>query len=409
MSSVRSPVVIVGAGHAGGRCAERLRHFGWQDGIVIIGAEPHLPYERPPLSKAVLLDAVEPGPSFIMDAAMIAEHGIEHRLNAVVRGVDAGKRSVTLEDGSQLAYSKLVLATGLAARRLPLIDVLGERVFYLHTFEQAQALRRAIRRQMEVLIIGAGFVGLEVAASAAKAGARVTVIEMAPRALSRVLPATIAEVITERHRKAGVEILCGRSVREVTQAPADVAVLLDNGMVLRPDIIVVGIGGSPNDALALSAGLAVSNGIDVDMLCRTSDADIYAIGDVAARAGRAEERSRIESWMNAEETAAIAARAICGEPMVEPSVPSFWTDQYDNRFQMVGHFHPQAEIYRQGDPAQAGFLAYGINGGRITGAFGVDAPRAVRKAQQIIRDGGAMTHRELLDAGFSTTLETLDA
>jgi 3-phenylpropionate/trans-cinnamate dioxygenase ferredoxin reductase subunit len=409
MTADNPATVIVGAGHAGGRCAERLRHFGWQGRIVLIGDEPVPPYERPPLSKAVLCDEAEPSPSFVIDRDRIAELGIEHRPNAIVRGVWAKDRQVLLEDGTKLAYSRLVLATGLTPRRLPLIDVLGERVFYLHKFDQARALRGAICKEQKILIVGAGFVGLEVAASAAKLGARVTVVETAPRALSRVLPVAISASIVASHEKSGVRILCGRTLEKVTQTPDEIAVHLDDGTVIRPDIVVVGVGGVPNDVLARSAGLAVSNGIEVDAECRTSNPEIYAIGDIASHSDASGQRSRIESWMNAEETAANAARSICGVEPTQRNVPLFWTDQYDRRLQIVGKFHPDADMYFQGQPGEPGYLAYSVSDERVTGAFGVDAARAVRKAQQTIRGGGAVTHRELVEAGFYPAVETVDA
>lgn len=409
MNADNPAAVIVGAGHAGGRCAERLRHFGWRDRIVLIGDEPVPPYERPPLSKAALCDEAEPGPSFVVDRNAISELGIEHRPDTVVRSVWAKERQLLLQDGTRLAYGKLVLATGLTPRRLPLVDVLGDRVFYLHKLDQARALRRAIGKVRDILIVGAGFVGLEVAASAAKLGARVTVVEAAPRVLSRALPATISSSIVALHEEAGVRVMCGRTIAKVTQTPGEIAVHLDNGAVIRPGLVVVGIGGIPNDMLARSAGLAVSNGIEVDDCCRTSNPEIYAIGDIASHPGDGGQRSRIESWMNAEETAANAARSICGAEPVARNVPSFWTDQYGRRFQMVGTFHPDADIYFQGEPGQPGYLAYSVRGGLLEGACGVDAARAVRKAQQAIRNGDAMTRRELVDAGFSATVETVDA
>lgn len=409
MTANNAAIVIVGAGHAGGRCAERLRHFGWRGRIVLIGDEPVAPYERPPLSKAVLCDDSEPAPSFIIDEDTIARLGIEYRPNAIVRSVWAKDRQIVLEDATKLAYDKLVLATGLTPRRLPLIDVLGEKVFYLHKLDEARALRGAVGQGQEILIVGAGFIGLEVAASAAKLGARVTVVETAPRALSRVLPAEISASIVACHEKSGVRILCGRTIGKVTQAPEEIAVHLDDGTVIRPDIVIVGIGGVPNAVLARSAGLALSNGIEVDADCRTSNPDIYAIGDIAAYLEPDGQRSRVESWMNAEETAANAARSICGEESAQRNVPLFWTDQYDRRFQIVGRFLPDAEIYFQGQPGEPGYLAYSVKNGRLTGAFGVDAARAVRKAQRAIGSGDAVTHRELVDAGFSTAVEPVDA
>lgn len=394
------PIVIVGAGHAGGRCAERLRHFGWQGGIVLVGDEPCLPYERPPLSKGMLVDEVEPRPSFVIDLDMLSGLGIEHVAGQVVQSIDVWAKKVRLGDNRQVAYGKLVLATGLTPRRLPALDVLGSRVCYLHKLEQARALRGAIRSGTKLLIVGAGFIGLEVAASARKLGADVTVIEAAPRPLGRVLPAYVAGLISARHQAAGVRILCDQTIEEIVQTPERISVKLRGGEAVHPDLVLVGIGGTPNDALARSAGLIVDNGIEVDEQCRTSDLDVYAIGDAASqRNARYGRRWRLESWMNAEEMAANAAASICGQPFNEASVPYFWTDQFDQRYQIAGLLEPEADIYEQGNAGEAGYLVCFVVDGRIRGLFGIDAGKAFRKVQNLIRSGGG-GRDELHAAGF---------
>ena len=401
MSEANLPIVIVGAGHAGGRCAERLRHFGWRGGIVLVGDEPCLPYERPPLSKAMLIDEVEPRPSFVIDLDMLAGLDIEHVAGQVVRSIDLRNRKVRLGDNRQIGYGKLVLATGLTPRRLPMLDVLGSRVCYLHKLEQARALRGAIKPGVKLLIVGAGFIGLEVAASARKLGAQVTVIEAASRPLGRVLPARIADLLTARHRDAGVRILCDQGIEEIVQTQEHISIRLRGGETIHPDLVLVGIGGTPNDALARAAGLAVDNGIEVDERCRASDPDVYAIGDAAShRNARYDRRWRLESWMNAEEMAANAASAICGQPANEASVPYFWTDQFERRYQIAGLLEPEADIYEQGVAGESGYLACFVIDGRMRGLFGIDAGRAFRKAQNLIRSGAAAGRDELRAAGF---------
>jgi 3-phenylpropionate/trans-cinnamate dioxygenase ferredoxin reductase component len=407
MSEADLPIVIVGAGHAGGRCAERLRHFGWRGGIVLVGDEPCLPYERPPLSKAVLFDDVEPRPSFVIDLDMLAGLDIEHVAGQIVQSIDLGNRKVRLGDNRQISYGKVVLATGLTPRRLPMLDVLGSRVCYLHKLEQARALRGAIKPGVKLLIVGAGFIGLEVAASARKLGAEVTVVEAASRPLGRLMPARIADLITARHHAAGVRILCNQSLEEIIQTPEHISMRLRGGELLHPDLVLVGIGGSPNDALARAAGLEVENGIEVDERCRTSDPDVYAIGDAAShRNARYDRRWRLESWMNAEEMAANAASAICGQPPNEASVPYFWTDQFDRRYQIAGLLEPEAEIYEQGVAGESGYLACFVMDGRMRGLFGIDAGRAFRKAQNLIRNAAAAGRDELYAAGFVPMSET---
>ena len=408
MSEAGLPIVIVGAGHAGGRCAERLRHFGWRGGIVLVGDEPCLPYERPPLSKGMLVDAVEPRPSFVIDLDMLAGLGIEHIAGQVVQSIDLRSRKVRLGDNRQIGYGKLVLATGLTPRRLPMLDVLGARVCYLHKLEQARALRGAIRPGIRLLIVGAGFIGLEVAASASKLGAEVTVIEAASRPLGRVLPLRIAELIVARHRQAGIRILCDQAIEEIVQTPQQISMRLRGGEMVHPDLVLVGIGGAPNDALARSAGLEVDNGIAVDEECRTSDPHVYAIGDAASqRNARYDRRWRLESWMNAEEMAANAAAAICGQPPGEASVPYFWTDQFDRRYQIAGLLEAEAQVYEQGVPGESGYLACFVLDGQMRGLFGIDAGKAFRKAQNLIRNGGDAGPEALRATGFAPAHEAV--
>ncbi|MBB4187784.1 3-phenylpropionate/trans-cinnamate dioxygenase ferredoxin reductase subunit [Sinorhizobium terangae] len=410
MTRSNLPVVIVGAGHAGGRCAERLRHFGWQGNIILVGDEPCLPYERPPLSKAVLVEEVEPSPSFVIDRDMLAALAIEHVAGQVVRSIDLRNGTVCLADERQIGYGKLVLATGLTPRRLPMLDVLGSRVCYLHKLEEARALRDAIKTGAKLLIVGAGFIGLEVAASARKLGAEVTVIEAAPQPLGRVLPARMANLITERHESAGIKILCNEAMDEIVQTPERISITLRSGETIHPDLVLVGIGGTPNDALARSAGLHVDNGIVVDDHCRTSDPDVYAIGDVAShRNPHYDRRWRLESWMNAEEMASNAARAICNQPPNEASVPYFWTDQFERRYQIAGLLEPKAEIYEQGVAGESGYLACFVVDGRMRGLFGINAGKAFRKAQNLFRGGAVAGRDELRGAGFLAACEPADA
>jgi NADPH-dependent 2,4-dienoyl-CoA reductase/sulfur reductase-like enzyme len=308
---------------------------------------------------------------------------------------------VRLGDNRQIGYDKLVLATGLTPRRLPALDVLGARVCYLHKLEQARALRGAIRPGVRLLIVGAGFIGLEVAASASKLGAEVTVIEAAARPLGRVLPPWIADLIVARHREAGIRIQCDQAIEEIVQTSDEIAIKLRNGETVNPDLILVGIGGTPNDGLARAAGLVVDNGIEVDEQCLTSDRHVYAIGDAASqRNARYDRRWRLESWMNAEEMAANAAASICGRPAAEASVPYFWTDQFDKRYQIAGLLEPEADIYEQGVAGESGYLACFVVDGRIRGLFGIDAGKAFRRMQNLIRSDAGSGRDALQAAGF---------
>lgn len=382
------PVVIVGAGHAGGRAAERLRHHGWTGGIVLIGDESALPYERPSLSKAMLLDDPLPGPVQVIAPASLAALGISHLGGKRAVRIDRGLRRVWLSDGEAIDYGALVLATGLTPRQLPALPPLAERIVVLRTLDEARTLRQQLQPGRRLLIVGAGFIGLEVAAAAAQRGVSVSVVELADRALARALPKAFSDWLTGLHRENGVSFLFRRGVISAQLEGSEVVLRLDDGTDLRGDCVLVGAGGVPNDGLARDAGLAVSDGIEVDATCRTSDPLVYAVGDVARHPNPLFATLwRLESWRNAEDTAATAARAICGMPVPYAEVPWFWTDQLGYTIQITGQPLAGDRVWTAGQPGFAGHVSWYLAADRPVGAIGISAARAMRKARDMIRAG----------------------
>lgn len=326
-------MVIVGAGEAGAWAAITLREQGWDGPVTLIGAESRPPYERPPLSKAVLLAEAEPAPATVLDRDRAGALGIELILGTEVTAIDRTARSVTLAGGRALPYARLLLATGARPRRLALPG--HEQALYLRRFEDTLALRPRLRPGARIAIIGGGFIGLELAAAASARGCAVTVIEALPRILMRGVPAELAAAIADRHRAAGVELRTGIGVERIEP---DGAVVLADGSRIAADTVIAGIGAVPETALAEAAGLAIDNGIAVDATLATSDPDIFAAGDCAACAhplypGR---RIRLEAWRNALDQGVLAARAMLGRGEAIAAVPWFWSDQHELTLQIAG-------------------------------------------------------------------------
>jgi 3-phenylpropionate/trans-cinnamate dioxygenase ferredoxin reductase subunit len=377
-------VVIVGAGQAGARASAALRKQGWQDRILLLGDEADPPYERPPLSKEVLAREADPLAGRLYAPEWYAEAGIELRTAAPVAALDPGARSLTLEDGTRLAWDKLVLATGCRARRLQVPGADLEGVLSLRTAADARRLRQELRPGARVALVGGGFIGLEVAASARALGCAVTVLEAQPQLLARALPATIAEFVAARHRREGVDLRLGVGVSRFEGEERVRGVRLADGSLVEADTVIVGIGGQPNVELAQAAGLACEDGIRVDAACRAVE-DIYAVGDCArfedAWSGRA---VRLESWENAELGPQAAAKAILGNAEPYGGLPWFWTDQYDLNLQLLGHKQPVEQEVLRGDPDSGSFCLFGLNDGRVATAALVGAGRERRPVKQLI-------------------------
>ncbi|WP_065876219.1 NAD(P)/FAD-dependent oxidoreductase [Pseudomonas sp. 52 E 6] len=325
-------LIIVGAGHAGGRAALTLREEGYTGRLILIGDEPHVPYERPPLSKGLLQGTADLAGCSLCDSARLAELDIEHIAGNPVTRLEPQHHRLQLADGQWLPYAGLLLATGGRARRLPQAQA---NVLYLRTHDEALALRSVLNPGTRLVVVGGGFIGLEVAATARGLGCEVTVLEAGPRLAGRVLPAVISQALLDLHRRQGVDVRLNMALESIQ---AD-AVLLVDGQRLPCDWVVVGIGMQPNIELAVLAGLEVGQGIRVDAYLRTSAPNIYAAGDVCEF-----ERDclyqRQETWRNADAQGRHAALNLLGREVPFEALPGFWSDQYDWGVQTVGVITP---------------------------------------------------------------------
>lgn len=377
-------IVVVGAGLAGLRVAEAAREAGFAGRIVLIGEEPHAPYDRPPLSKAVLLSdgaeneiALEPEGGF--DAA-----NIELKLGRAVREIDRAAHAVTLEGGERVLYGRLVLATGSRVRTLTALppDMAG--VHYLRGLDEALALRAALAGARRVAIVGAGVIGLEIAAAAAD-GREVFVIEAQQRAMMRTAPKIVSDYFEQRHRAAGVAFHFGVTVKDARAGASGVRLELSNGAAIEADVVVVGVGVLPNVELAEACGLRVeAHGVVTDGHGRTSDPDIFAAGEVALhfneRYGRYD---RQETWAHAAAHGAHVGRSIVAPEGAYRDEMSYWSDQYDINLQVFGSPAGDAHVLR-GDPASGKFLVFHVDGGVIAGVSAVNAARDLRHAKKLV-------------------------
>jgi 3-phenylpropionate/trans-cinnamate dioxygenase ferredoxin reductase subunit len=329
-------MVIVGAGEAGARAAFALREAGWRGPITLIGDEAHAPYERPPLSKAVMTAEAPPSAPFILRDGQLKEHGVVLESGAEATAIDRAGHSVTLADGRVLRYARLLLATGSAPRRLELSGAQG--VLYLRKFDDALVLRSRLRSGGRLGVIGGGFIGLELAASARARGVEVTLLELAPRLLTRGVSSDMAERIAAKHRGAGVDLRFGVSLVAIENEEEGHSVALSDGARIRCDAVVAGIGAVPETSLAEKAGLAIENGIRVDAQLRTDDPDIYAAGDCCSFPHPLynDGRIRLEAWRSAQDQANLAARNLAGGQESYRAVPWFWSDQYDHTLHIAG-------------------------------------------------------------------------
>ncbi|WP_439402472.1 NAD(P)/FAD-dependent oxidoreductase [Bradyrhizobium sp. DASA03068] len=335
--SDQSAIVIVGAGEAGTAAAVALRQAGWRGMVVLVGNETMLPYERPPLSKGVLIDEINPGPKLIVTSERFAELEIDYRQGSEAVSIDRAANMVGLSDGSGIAYHRLLLATGARPRKLLVPVAEGVKVATLRTYEDAARIRRAIGQGCKVVVIGGGFIGLEVAVSAVLRGALVTILEAGPRLLTRAVPAPMAEMIRAKHERAGVRIETSATVERIDFSEGRSNVVMAGGRSYEADLVIVGIGATPNVDLAQAAGLAVDDGILVDETLASSDPNVFAAGDCCSFPHRLyRKRVRLEAWRNAQRQGAAAAANMMGENRPYEDVPWFWSDQYDETLQIVG-------------------------------------------------------------------------
>jgi 3-phenylpropionate/trans-cinnamate dioxygenase ferredoxin reductase subunit len=390
--------VIVGAGQAGGWAATTLRQQGFNGAITLIGEEPYPPYERPPLSKDVLLGSKPPESTYLWPGDKAAELNIDLRTGVRVTKLQPDRQELAVATGETLRYDRLLLATGSRVRRLnfPGCDLSG--VHYLRSIDDALAIQRDLTPDARLLVLGGGWIGLETASSARKRGASVTVIEATDQLCSRALPKSLADYLLERHRAHGVQVHLGATVMALQGADRVVSARLSTGEELPVSAVVIGVGVEPNVELARGAGLEVNNGIVVDQSGRTSDPLIFAAGDVTNQPndflGR---RVRLESWANAQNQAIAAAKAMLGQTIAYHEIPWFWSDQYNLNIQLLGIPHKSDVSVTRGDPATDKFLEFFLYDGRIEAVAAINNARDLRMAKRLLQSGKEVDRTKLAD------------
>ena len=402
--------VIVGASLAGAKAAEALRAEGCTSPIVLVGDEAELPYERPPLSKGYLLGSAERDTIYTHPRQWYADSDVDLRLGVAVTGIDRAAHVVTLADGSRVEYGKLLLTTGSAPRRLNVGGADLDGVLYLRTAADSDRLKAAFRPAARIVIIGAGWIGLEAAAAARAAGADVTVLEVGVLPLLRVLGREVAEVFAALHREHGVDLRFGVKVAEITGSGGHAdGVRLADGTHVPADAVIVGIGVAPNTQLAEMAGLEVDNGIKVSAALQSADPDVFAAGDVAnAFHPSLDKHIRVEHWANAVHQPKAAAQAMLGQDVAYDRVPYFYTDQYDLGMEYSGYVEPGAyeQVVFRGDVAGREFIAFWLDAaGHVLAGMNVNVWDVNEQVQALIRAGRPVDPAALRDQG--TTLESL--
>jgi 3-phenylpropionate/trans-cinnamate dioxygenase ferredoxin reductase component len=393
--------VIVGAGLAGAKAAEALRDSDFDGQIVLFAEEKRLPYERPPLSKEYLAGKKTLSDFTVQTSDWYPDHSVDLRLGWPVSSIDPAGHTVGLSDGTTLPYDKLLLATGSASRRPPIpgSDAVG--VHYLRTFDDASALNSALTEGSSLAVLGAGWIGLEVAASARQRGVRVTVVESAKQPLMAALGETVGEVFANLHRDHGVDLRLETQVEEITTSHGNATGLrMRDGSTVVADAVLVAVGAKPNIELAEQAGLSMGDGgVLVDASLRTSDPDIYAVGDIAA----AEHplfgaRIRTEHWANALKQPAVAAAGMLGKPGEYAELPYFFTDQYDLGMEYVGHAPSFERVVFRGDVAGREFVSFWLDGdNRVLAGMNVNIWDVLDDVKALIRSKTSVHPDKLAD------------
>lgn len=398
-------IVVVGAGLAGVRAAIAARGAGHEGRVILLSAENAVPYDRPPLSKAVLMGPDAESKITLEPAQTFVDQSIELRLGQRAISIDRQRNILRCEDGNDYPYSRLVLATGSRVRVFEPLPVGSPNVFYLRTLEDARSLRAALKPGTRVAIVGGGVIGMEVAAAAASKQLPVTVLEAGPRILGRGASPSVSAAMARAHESRGVVIRCAVTIREVQPVPSGYRFVLDDGTQLEADAVVVGVGVAPRAELAAQAGLKTSGaGIVVDGSGRTSDESIFAAGECAfhfnALTGKHE---RQENWMHAAAHGRHVGRSLF-EPQPDYREPcSYWSDQYDRTLQVFGSPLGAVEVIR-GDATSGSFLCFHLDEGRVVGVSAMNAPRDFRRARALVLAGVMADESVLSDpaADFST-------
>src|SRR5579875_852287 len=390
--------VIVGASLAGAKAAEALRAEGFDGRLVLVGDDPRRPYERPPLSKEYLRGEKGFDHAAVHDAAFYEAKGIELRTGTTVTEVDLGSREVQLATGERTRYDRLLLATGATPRRLELPGAELDGVFYLRTVADADALRQALTPSAQVVVIGAGWIGAEVAASARQLGAAVAMVEVASVPLERTLGPQVGAVYRDLHAAHGLDLHFGVGVERLEGRGAVERVRLTDGTVLSASAVVVGVGVVPRVELAAAAGLQLDNGVAVNAQLAASVPGVYAAGDVAnAFHPRYGARIRLEHWSAALNQGPVAAKNMLGQAVAYDRTPYFFSDQYDFGMEYRGWAPHFDQVVFRGEPASHQFIAFWLHGGKVVAAMNANIWDAGEKIEALLRAGGPFDPRQLAD------------
>lgn len=396
---------IVGASYAGAQLAASARERGFDGRILLIGNEPHAPYQRPPLSKGFLLRKVAPDTLPVRSDAFYAEHDIELLPGHEVTVIDRPAREIVLDDGSRIDYDLVGLTTGARCRRLNCPGAALDGVCYLRNLEDAERLRYAAEQAASVVVIGGGFIGLEVAASLRSRGLAVTVVETQERLLSRAMPALLSQFVLDAHTERGVRCVLKSRIAAIRGRDGHVeAIEFEGGEKIVCDLAVIGIGIVPNSELAERCGLEVSNGIVVDAYARSSDPAIFAAGDCASYpnpwAPPGMNRVRLESVQSAIDLARTAAASVAGSPAPYRAVPWFWSDQYDLKFQMAGLSGGHDTVVVRGSIPERRFSVYYFRGGRLAAVDSVGRAQDHMLARKLLAAQVSLTVAQAQDPAF---------
>jgi 3-phenylpropionate/trans-cinnamate dioxygenase ferredoxin reductase subunit len=390
--------VIIGASLAGGRAAEALRKEGFDGRLVLAGAEPEQPYERPPLSKEYLRGDLAREKLFIIKPEFYQEQEIELRLGVAATRIDTKERAVEVADGERLPFDRLLIATGGRPRKLAVPGSELEGIYELRTVADSDRIAAELQPGRRLVVIGAGFIGAEVAATARSKGLEVSVLEMAPVPLGRALSEEMGNVFAEIHRDHGVQLYTNEAVERFEGSRRVERVMSSSGRAIDCDLVVAGVGIEPNVELAEAAGLAVDNGIVVDEYCETSVPGCFAAGDVARfYHPLLGERIRVEHWSNAQKQGAAAAKSMLGRREPYDEVPWFWSDQYDINLQLIGHATSWDEVIVRGSLADRAFTAFYMKDGRLRAALTVNRFKDIAPSRQLIRQAISIDPKRLRD------------
>ena len=395
-------VVIAGAGHAAGQLVASLRQHKFEGQIILVGDEPHLPYQRPPLSKKFLAGEMSAERLFVKPPSFYDDAEVELQLDTTITAIDREAGCLHIESGGSVAYDKLVLSLGSRVRQLPVEGAGLKGVHYMRSIADAEGIRGDFEAGRHLVIIGAGYIGLEVAAVARQAGLDVTVIEMADRVMSRVVSPEISDFYQIEHTNQGVRFRLSTGVAALNGKKRVKSVTTSEDEELPADLVVIGVGILPNTELAADAGLTVDNGIVVDDHCRSDDPDIFAVGDCTLHPNAIYGRKlRLESVHNALEQAKTAAANICGKDVAYQQVPWFWSDQYDLKLQIAGLSEGYDDVVIRGNPAERSFSCLYLRDGGLIAVDAINAPRDFVQSKPLIANRVSVAIEKLADPAIA--------